>query len=130
MDSSANGIRVGKGPIVTVNDHVETEGNLLAPSPSVSQRDPQSGIDIRQALDILASRTPHDHSHKHDSPCCGGGDRKPPTPALKSMGQTIDLFAPTSDSPHSSSEATAHKTTTTPTSDANAVTPAEQRQKN
>ena len=123
MDSSTNGIRVGKGAVVTVND--DAENNLLAPSPSpsVSQRDPQSGIDIRQALDILASRTPHDHSHKHDSPCCGGGDE------LKSMGQTIDLFAPSSDSPHSSSESTSQKTTIMPTSGANAVTPVEQRQK-
>jgi hypothetical protein len=128
MDSSTNDIRVGTGPILTDNHDVATENNLLAPSPSVLQRDSQSGIDIRQALDILASRTPHHHSPKHGSPCCGGGDSKPPPPALKSMGQTIDMFAPSSDSPHSSSESTAQKTTTTSTSGANAVTPAEQRQ--
>ena len=56
--------------------------------PSEASASPQPGIDIRQALDILSSRSCHSHGHSHhsDSSC----DVNIPKEAT-SMGQTIDL---------------------------------------
>jgi hypothetical protein len=53
------------------------------------------GIDIRQALDILSSRTSHDHSHEHgnEQAACHGSA----TDEARAMGQTIDLNAPARD---------------------------------
>lgn len=61
-------------------------------STPVTSARPQSGIDIRQALDILSFRIPHSHGHSHDrSHHSGSGcDVNVPNEA-KSMGQTIDL---------------------------------------
>jgi hypothetical protein len=57
-----------------------------------SQRQPSpnnQGIDIRQALDILASRTSHDHSHSHSEG--QAGCQQSATDESSAMGQTIDL---------------------------------------
>lgn len=57
------------------------------------------GIDIRQALDILASRNSHGHSHEHshehgnEQAAC----HRSATDEVKAMGQTIDLNAPAKD---------------------------------
>lgn len=50
------------------------------------------GIDIRQALEILASRTSHDHSHSHSEDQAAGCQQSA-TDECKDMGQTIDLVS-------------------------------------
>ena len=133
MDNSSN-----HGATAAVDDNVATGNNLP------TSKDPQSslsGIDIRQALDILSSRTPHTHDHDHahahdhhDTRCCGGGADNPSSAELKSMGQTIDLLAPSavssvdfsqSSSPSQTTNTTSISTTTTTTT----ITPIERRQK-
>lgn len=58
------------------------------------------GIDIRQALDILASRNSHGHTHEHsyvhgnEQAAC----QRSATDETRAMGQTIDLNAPANDS--------------------------------
>ena len=80
--------------------------------------DPQSGIDISKALDILSARAPHKHHEK------------PPPPELRSMGQVIDIFAtPSKNSPQSSSESMKQDKPVTQSAAANTVNPAEQRKK-
>ncbi|KAG7356725.1 DNA repair REX1-B [Nitzschia inconspicua] len=68
----------------------------IPPTPAAQQ---QTGIDIRKALEILSTRTPHSHaSHDHDNSrdaekmgCCGiHGDEM--SENLKQMGQTIDML--------------------------------------
>ena len=80
------------------------------------QEDSQSGIDVKQALEILSSRVPNDYTET-------------PSAAMRGMGQVIDMFAPSSDGPHPPSEPTTQDKTTTSTSAAKAATPEEQRQK-
>lgn len=120
MNINSDDTHARKGSNVTHNDNLATKNKLPTPSEPLSQRDSQSGIDIRQALDILSSRSPHVHT-------------QPIPPALKSMGQTINLFAPSSrfpaDSPHSSPESTTETTTTTSNHGADIVTPVKQQQK-
>lgn len=108
MDISGSDIQV------TDNDNVAIENNLSS-IPALSEGDSQSGIDIRKALDILSSRSPNNHL------------QRPPPPELKNMGQIIDIFAPSSDLPQSSTESMTRNETITPTS--TAVNPVEQRQK-
>lgn len=57
----------------------------------------KQGIDIRQALDILASRTSHDHSHSHSDE--QAGCQSSATDESKAMGQTLDLNASAESSP-------------------------------
>ncbi|KAL3921500.1 MAG: hypothetical protein SGILL_002716 [Bacillariaceae sp.] len=71
------------------------------------QSHPQNGIDIRQALDILSSRTPHNHdrkenannnnsNHHTEGGCCndhGNGNGQGIPAEMRAMGQTIDLYA-------------------------------------
>lgn len=63
------------------------------------------GIDIRQALEILSSRTSHDHSHErgNEQAACHGSVADE---ASRAMGQTIDLNATARD-PSTSPEASA-----------------------
>ena len=70
------------------NNAVAPQSNLmeLEPSSSKPQGDSQSGIDVRQALEILSSRTPNERPGVKESNL------------LKNMGQTIDLYATSSDS--------------------------------
>ena len=107
MDSSNDKINAVKDSHVSKEDDTATENDFQAPSPLLSKKDSQSGIDIRQALDILSSRPSNDHTFR---------DGKPPPHQLKSMGQTIDLFATSSpnqaDFPHSPSEPTSQTRTT------------------
>ena len=62
------------------------------------------GIDIQQALNILASRTSHDqsHSHLHEQTGC----QQSATDESKAMGQTIDLnaYAETSPDPEAAAK--------------------------
>lgn len=99
-----------KIPNTTNNDFVGIENDFPLGSPLLAQKESQPGIDIRQALEILSSRRSNDHSLGHD---------KPLSAALKSMGQTIDLFAPstpsTVDSSRSPSKSTTQTTATTST---------------
>jgi len=69
------------------------------------------GIDFRQALEILASRSAqgHHHHHSHDA-CCHHYSREAP-PNARTMGQRIDLL------PDDTSSTT---TTTTTANDKNA----------
>jgi hypothetical protein len=73
-------------------------------STSSSQQQSSQGIDIRQALDILSSRTPHDHHDHHHGHSLGGGrggcscqheGRELPDDVKQAAtsGQVIDLFA-------------------------------------
>lgn len=98
------------------NGNDSQDDNSHLPRKQLQSDAPQpSGIDIRQAIDILSSRTPNDHTHGHASP------------ELKSMGQTIDLFAPSS-----SHTATQTKTASTPSGATTTPVPADsaqQRQK-
>lgn len=124
MDNRKDNIHVQEDPGVTDIDTIAAETNPPSASPSLSQRDPQSGIDIRQALDILSSRPARDPALNHN---------KPLSPALKSMGQTIDLFAASvelpADSPPSSSMSAKQTKKAKSISTANTDTPVEQRQK-
>ncbi len=76
-----------------------------------------TGIDLKQALDILSARIPNDHTHR------------PPSPSLKGMGQVIDMFAPSSNSPHPSSEPRTQDNTTASTAAVNTASPEGQRQR-
>ena len=116
------------------NDVVDDGGfatdNNPPTAPSFTEEKSKEGIDIRQALEILSSRTPHshnDHDHAHGKSCCGGGADKPLPAALKNMGQTIDLFAPTTASSIDSSQAQSSSQTVS-NNDA-PIDPAERRQK-
>lgn len=110
MDGSENDVHV------TSSDNVAAESRLPRPS-GLPQEDSRSGIDVKQALDILSSRIPNDYTEK------------PPPSALKEMGQIIDMFAPSSNSPHPPSKPTTLEKTTTSTSGAKSLSPEEQRQK-
>jgi redox-sensitive bicupin YhaK (pirin superfamily) len=82
-----------EGPKYRAFDFMSQPNTLDATMPPVSL-EPQNGIDIRQALDILSSRTAHFHSSHDtghdDAGCCHYGDNIPED--LKSMGQTIDML--------------------------------------
>lgn len=60
---------------------------------NVTETNQQQGIDIRQALSILSARSEPSESHRDGCACCHHGSQVPES--AKTMGQTIDLFAPT-----------------------------------
>lgn len=64
---------------------------------SISKDLPTKGIDFRDALNILSSRTSNENTTKSStasrSGYCGCVNTKSIPPELKDMGQTIDLFA-------------------------------------
>jgi len=96
------------------NNSVVARNNL---PPLASQQQHQSeGIDIRDALSILSSRTPHVHhdcrdkdSQRVEGSCCRSGADK----EMKNMGQTIDLFAPKEASVDPSQSSSTDTTTVT-----------------
>ncbi len=110
MDRSENDV------YVTNSDNVAAESKVPRPS-GLPQEDSRSGIDVKQALDILSSRIPNDYT------------QKPPPSACKEMGQIIDMFAPSSDSPRPPSKPTTRDKMTNSTSSAKSVSPEEQRRK-
>lgn len=73
------------------SDETEPGATLPDTAAHTSQRSTSSnqGIDIRQALDILASRTSHEHSHSHSEG--QAGCEQSATDESSAMGQTIDL---------------------------------------
>ena len=118
MDTISNESKNGKGlDDVIDKDNSAAESNSTTPSRQISGIDSGSGIDIRQALDILASRTPYDHT-------------EPPPAELKSMGQTIDMLAPTTAPPSESSHSQfASPKKNISNSAVTSITPVERRQK-
>ena len=85
------------------------------------------GIDIRDALNILSNRTPHEHHDCGDKDsrgeaghgCCRGGADNPLPAEMKNMGQTIDLFAPSKESSESSQQSSSPSETTAVTAGTN-----------
>ncbi|KAG7356369.1 DNA repair REX1-B [Nitzschia inconspicua] len=85
----------------------------IPPTPAAKQ---QTGIDIRKALEILSTRTPHSHApHDHDDSshdekmgCCGiHGDEL--SEDLKQMGQTIDMLGQATPSAAATTIQTSHE---------------------
>ena len=95
------------------NDRASVEASTSSSSSQQQQqqRSSSKGIDIRQALYILSSRTPHHHGHddsniassqeegeaKSTSCCQTEGQELPSDSIMKTTGggQVVDLFAPT-----------------------------------
>ncbi|VEU42904.1 unnamed protein product [Pseudo-nitzschia multistriata] len=119
--------QVGNAPVDDVDS--TANNNLATASSSSTQGDNANGIDIRQALEILSSRTPHDHhedGHENAKHCCADVTKNPPPDVLRNMGQTIDMFAP---STGSSIDAPKPPSTSQTTSSNNQVDPSERRKK-
>lgn len=70
-----------------------SEITITANSNDATPASNTQGIDIRQAMEILASRTSHDHDHdhSHSSDEHQAGCQQSATDDAKNLGQTIDL---------------------------------------